>query len=310
MPSVCGAIEGQEVIFDVGKWLRDFRISHRPLDGRGWLHIDCPFCPGVPDGHLGYHPETGRWNCWRCGGKRWEQVVKALSGLGPEEVIARYGKTDSRPLYGALRAIPKREPGRKEALLPLSCGPIEKPHHAYLHARRFDPETMAREWGLLGTGPVGPDKLRIIAPVVYQGRLVTWQGRDITGKAKAKYRACPPEMEAKSIKKCLYGLDKVDPNKGCVVVEGITDVWRLGPGAVATFGTKWMPAQAHLLKGMKRVFLLFDSGEEAAARFSAEFCSTLTAMGVAVEKLDLEESGDPADLSQTTADAYMRELNL
>ena len=301
-------------MIDLPRLLRELRIPHaspgeehyRP----GWEHFHCPFCAGSQGCHLGYNLGKDFWNCWRCGGRRWEQVAPVLFRLSWLEVLARYGDGTKRTILQLAKGPrPKRQ--RREALLPLGCGELQAAHRAYLESRRFDPAQLGPLWDLRGTGLVGPDKLRVLAPVRQGSELVTWQGRDVTGKAVAKYRACPPEKEAVPIKQCLYGLDLADPHRGAAVVEGITDVWRLGPGAVATFGTEWTTDQAQLLLHQPRVFLLFDSGEEAADRFADRFCALLSAAGVpSVEKVFLNSGGDPADLSQDDADHLMRELGL
>jgi hypothetical protein len=298
---------------DVLRLLRDFHVPH--ADGAltrrpDWVHVHCPFCAGVPDWHLGYNLRKGYWNCWRCGGKSWERVARALAGLSYAELLARYGR-EGEPGASRFAPLPAAErPLRREAVLPLGCGPMGERHRDYLAGRGFDPERLEREWGLLGTGLTGPDKLRVVAPVPWRGRTATWQGRDVTGKAKAKYRACPPEMEARPIKSCLYGLERADPERGCLVVEGIADAWRMGAGAVATFGTEWTLAQANLLLPFARVFVLFDSGEEAARRHSDALCAYLVERGVpVVEQLDLGE-GDPGELTQNEADHIMKEVGL
>lgn len=313
-------------MIDVERLLRDYRIPYATSGSShcrpGWIQVHCPFCSGSQDWHLGYYIKGDRWNCWRCGGKDWERVSRTLTGQSLTQVRARYSR--SALPGGSIRRSLARESKlrtRPLAKLPAGIGGLGPDHRRYLEEKRnFDSFELEKEWGLLGTGPLSyavegnrrwAFKQRIILPILWGGRIVTYQGRDITGKAPDKYKACPPELEARSIKHCLYGLEKVDAAIGCVVVEGAADVWRLGPGAVGTFGTQWVTEQASLLLRMKRVFLLFDSNEDAARKFSTRFCSLLVSAGVEVEELDLgEDETDPGALKQDDADHLMKEIGL
>jgi DNA primase len=180
-------------------------------------------------------------------------------------------------------------------------------HKKYLTERLYFPETLEKEWGLKGVRHLGPYKWRIIAPIHYKGVRVSYQGRDITGKSDLRYKACVIEDETRHHKFCLYGLDKVI-GKRVVVVEGITGVWRLGPGAVATFGIAWTQAQALLLQRFPEVFILFDPGEEAQ-RQANELGNQLSLNGQKVEIVQIDDDDlDPGDLPQDEADDFMRQL--
>ena len=125
--------------------------------------------------------------------------------------------------------------------------------------------------------------------------MVCWsviKAGDITGRQTLRYKACPIEQEVIHHKHVTYGIDLV-PRKTCVIVEGITDVWRLGPGAVALFGTEWTPEQLlFLAKRMKTAHVLFDADSTDKG---GKLLSELTALGVGGEQFILEE-GDPGEL--------------
>lgn len=293
---------------DVARWLRDFGVEVKESGRPGWVHVHCPFCSGSQDWHLGYSLRKDFWNCWRCGGHRGERVAYALTRTDWQEVRRRYPLRDG----GAPHAEPPprdRKGGKFRP--PPGTLPLPPRHAAYLASRGFsDVPALVARWGLLGTGPVGGhEKLRVIAPVTHRGRVVTWQGRDVTGRAPAKYWACPPALEARPIKHCLYGLDLLRPDRGAVVVEGVVDAWKLGPGAVATFGTAWDREQLTLLLELPRVFVLFDGGEEDAQRHAASLLAQLREAGVRAEQILLDE-GDPGDLSEDDAAHLMRDLRL
>jgi DNA primase len=180
-------------------------------------------------------------------------------------------------------------------------------HYDYLESRGFEPERLEREWGLLGTGAIGSYKWRIIIPIYFQGALVSYTSRDVTGRAELKYKACPQAEEVVKHKKTIYGLDRASAGT-VIVVEGPPDVWRLGPGAVALYGTAFTPTQVGLLKEFERRFIFFDSGEVEAANQAQKLADLLSVFPGVTEVLDLGEEMDPADLTYKEALAIRKEF--
>jgi hypothetical protein len=102
----------------------------------------------------------------------------------------------------------------------------------------------------------------------------------------------------------LYNLDSV--RKTVVIVEGVTDVWRIGDGAVATFGTQYTKAQLALLIGIKRAFVMFDAeAEEEGSRLAYD----LSAIVPFVDIINLRE-GDPASLSEEGVKYLRKDIGL
>jgi hypothetical protein len=91
-----------------------------------------------------------------------------------------------------------------------------------------------------------------------------------------------------------------------LVLEGVTDVWRMGDGAVATMGDKWTSKQLHLLKNLKRCFILFDAEEEAQEN-ADKLGHNLSITVPDVHVLGLEY-GDPADISPDDAKSIRKEI--
>lgn len=304
------------MIFDALKFLRAYRIPHTTEGNRarrGWVQISCPFCGGGERGwDLGISLIDGRCSCWRCRGKHVVQVIRALLRCSAEEAEKIYKQHLVRTVIHDDRPA-VQTPVSTSLKLPSGCEPLcgLDRHKNYLLRRNFDPDLLERFYGLRGTGPTGDYKHRIIAPITLDGRLVSYQGRDITGKVEKdrRYKACAMKDEIIHHKKILYGLD-LATGTSCVVVEGITDKWRLGPGAVATFGTGFKEEQAALLyKRFRRIFVLFDPEPQAQA-VAQQLGDFLANMGREVVFPDLETDLDPGDLSQDDANAVMRELQL
>jgi len=104
--------------------------------------------------------------------------------------------------------------------------------------------------------------------------VVAYQGRAISEDTKPKYKMTTDEDCLEDPRTFLYGIDKV-PGKTIVIVEGVTDVWALGPGAVGTFGIDWKTEQANKLRQFENRFIMFDPDRQAqrAAQRLAEWLS-------------------------------------
>ncbi len=111
---------------------------------------------------------------------------------------------------------------------------------------------------------------RIIIPIIMDREIVTYTGRDFTNNQDPRYRNAPIEAGTILTSECVYNLDSVTDR--ALIVEGPTDVWKLGEEAIATLGVKFSHAQINriLKKKLKKVVILFDSGAEGAARLLAD----------------------------------------
>jgi nucleotide-binding universal stress UspA family protein len=177
---------------------------------------------------------------------------------------------------------------------------------AYLSSRGFDADILERMWGIKSTTHCSPYKFRCMVGIFLDGKMVSYQGRDITGRSALKYKACKQADEVIEHQTIAFGLDHAKGDS-CIVVEGIFDVFRLGYGAISLFGISFTVAQVNLLASrFRKVFILFDA-EEQAQKQAQELGCMLSAQGVEVEILELEE-GDPAEMSQEEADKLMKEL--
>ena len=288
---------------DLAGLLDDNRIEYSD-SGTGWLQMQCPLCEDHKQ-HLGWSGTV--FNCLRCGKHGRIEVLSALLGLSPSKTAYTLSKYEGR-----VKGLPNRfNPVGRDlhavltVKLPYGTAKMAERHRNYLKTRRFDPDRLERDWALQGTGSVGSFAHRIILPVFQDGKLVCFQGRDITDKAASKYKSCPDDKAVLPIKSCLYGLDRVTGDS-VVVTEGPTKVWRLGAGSVATFGATVSDQQVKILTRFRRTFILFDedeAGQEGADRLSRRLavlgshCCVVTA-GVR----------DVAELSDGDAGELMRGL--
>lgn len=291
-------------MFNIKRFLEDNRVSC--VESGEWFNIACPFCKDTGK-HLGLTENEGA-HCWRCGKKKFNIVLKAILGDSSPlltQTRERYGQRGKRSSRTNL------EKQKRESLI-LPRGLLtEAPKMAldYLKSRNFDPKYLEEVWGIKYTGAFGDYKFRIITPIYHNEKLVSFQGRDYTGRSNLRYKACSKDNEVREHQQCLYGSWLVT-NDTVVVVEGITDTWRLGPGAVATFGISFTIGQVELLSKYRKVVILFDY-EEQAIKAAHELADQLRILNNEIDvSIVIMEGGDPAELPQEEADEFMREYGL
>ena len=167
--------------------------------------------------------------------------------------------------------------------MPLTCLRATHPAIEYLLGRGFDPLEIASIWQVcycfLASNCWPMVRHRIVVPVwsppsAFSApsngsacELRGWQARAIDDAAgdEPKYVT----MAGMKKSKLLYGLPQALQTTGPAwIVEGVTDVWRVGPGAVALFGKTLSDFQKALLihnfGGRPLVVLLDRDARDAA----------------------------------------------
>jgi len=293
--------------FDVRRYLDDLGIGYRKAGeenvSEGWIGIDCVFC-GDTVGHLGIHYERGNsFVCWMCheGGDA-ITLIQELEGIG---FNAARERREEYP--GSVAEKRKREPKHYGSLLPegferIEAGNEPLPVRKWFGRRNFD-LGLCQEHGL-GWVRYGDYQLRLIIPVYLDGEVVSFQAADVTGRARIPYLDCPEDRAVVPNKHLLYGLDDVGDQ--VILVEGVTDKWRMGQDAVALFGKNWNMKQLCLLydrcKGKKlKVLLDLD-----AMREGKRLCYALRDFFDDILFGVLKHVEDPAELGQEKVEGILR----
>jgi DNA primase len=146
---------------------------------------------------------------------------------------------------------------------PRGCQPLLAAHRKYLCSRGFDPDEIIATWGVQGIGVAPKLGWRLFIPIQYKGELVSWTTRAI-GTSGLRYISASYTEEAISHKHLLYGIDMVA--HAVAIVEGPTDAWGIGPGAVGTLGLSWTPEQVKLMTSFPVRVVCFDNTPNAQAR--------------------------------------------
>lgn len=229
------------------------------------------------------HPgEVYRVSCIYCGDTRhrlyinhmWGHRVKGVDGLNlylaicfnetscmskPGRAMELYRRVfgDIRgagndPVYKGLpptAPIVAESPGLVYNLADL---PADHPAHHYVRRRGFDPVWLGRTFqvGHIQSADYKyrQTKDRLYIPVMSKGRLAGWQARylgDPVPQDVVKYFTMPGMPASRT----LYNYDLAQTRRFVVVVEGPSDVWKVGPEAVAVFKKHISTAQLELLAG-------------------------------------------------------------
>lgn len=284
-----------------------FSRYHVDIDltvNRGWANVRCPWCSDRGH-HGGFNLAGSYYNCWKCGSHDLGQTLKRLLRLSFAQVaellkeFEGHSKVVERLNSGFSKVTKLDWPGK-----PLIAG-----ERKYLKSRGFDPKYLVSVYGIAGGGISGDWKYRILIPLFLDGRLVSYLGRDITGQSKMRYKNLALDKSILDPKDCLYNIDACKSDE-VFILEGPTDVWRMGPGFVATLGTSVTSAQVKLIaQRFKRATFLFDPEPEAQAK-AARTATQLAALGVATDLVDLELDDDPGSLSFEQANDVRKELGL
>lgn len=256
---------------------------------RRFLGVDCPRCsPGSGRFRLGLRLDLRQAVCWVCGSVRIGDALAEVTGLPLPEVL------DWMRLAEKGLSSPSKETSRGSRVkLPRGLEALGRAHRAFLRGRGFEAEEIERVWGIRGLGMDADLSWRIWIPVNDRnGRLASWTTRAI-GTRGRRYISARPEEERVPLKSLLYGEDLAGDR--IVVVEGPTDAWAIGPGAVATFGLSYTDEQVAAVARHPTRAVCFDA--EPGARLAAErLIRRLEGLPGRTEIIELETGKDPASI--------------
>jgi 5S rRNA maturation endonuclease (ribonuclease M5) len=305
---------------DIEKLYQDYSVK-TPDKGHkhhrdGWVQTECPFCSGDPGYHLGYNVQNNYFNCWRCGHI---PVPKAISGiLGVSYKKAKELIKEYKGGYGIGNRLKREIKAKKRPYkLPANCHTLADYSVArnYMLQRGFskwDIDRLSIAFNLMRTGVTSVFimngklvnlKFRILAPIYYNGEMVSWQTRDVANRSALKYITCPKESEKRDHKSIIYMHKEANyaalPDY-IVLCEGIFDVWKVhlsGFFAGCGFGVDLTIDQIYFLKkNFKRVLLFLDP-DRAGIRKGRGLYSQLMFSGVQCTVIENYTDKDPGDLS-------------
>lgn len=283
-------------MFDVISFLEEndfeFLTSGKNVSS-GWVGINCPFCSD-PSQHLGINLSSGIYHCWICGAKGGsESLVKRLLNVSYGEAKRIVEEYDSNQILNE----DQEKTFVKKIEFPKGClDKLPAIHREYLIHRKFDPDYLSEKYRLKACLYTGGDfAYRLIIPIIMDNHIVAYTGRDVTNEQKIRYKHSKNEQSIVAVKDCIYNIDTVENR--VIIVEGVTDVWRIGDGCVALFGLEHTTRQLNALfsRNLDEAFVMFDS-EPHAIKKAYRLANILSTFIPTVQVLELDQ-GDPAEMS-------------
>jgi len=289
-------------MFNIISYLEDRQIDYH-LEGeknvvRGWVGIQCPFpdCSD-PSWHCGINLESLFYSCHICRNKgKVEKLIQELERCSfnqAQKIIEKFSDEDysspKKPLFRSVKEV-------EECILPEEIDKsFHKKHQQYLKSRNFNADYLVKKYNLMSVYNIGRYKFRIIIPYYYHSRLICFNTRDITGRAELRYQFCDIENSVIEVKHTFYNIDTVKDR--CIIVEGPSDVWRIGDGCIAVSGKQFTKEQLLMLreKEIKKAVVLYDA-DDSEEKIGETLANNLTGIIPSVELIELE-SGDPGELS-------------
>ena len=291
--------------FDIQRILEDYGIEHW-VGGKnvtdGFVNVQCPYCSDKSN-HGGFSKNGYVFMCWRCGKHPVIQTLAKVTGLTTKQIF------ELKEKYNTLIDEEEEKIVYHNETIEVPGSELLPQHIRYLEDRGFNPQYLINKYDLRGTLATGDIyAYRVITPIYYNHRIVSYQGRDFTGKQNIRYATCKPENEIIHHKKILFNLDN-SKQESVIVMEGVYDVFRFGDNSIATMGTSYTKEQLALLaKRYKRVYTMFDPEVDAQNRAKI-LCSDLSMAGLETVNILLDE-GDPAEQSEEVVKEIKRDLGL
>ncbi len=265
----------------------------------GWIQLDCPWCGKDSHGwHLGYSLENHFLNCWRCGPHSAIEVLHEYTEIS-------YSACKKILTGIEISILPPKEKPKGKLVLPKGIGKLQHTHLRYLARRDFWPCDIKKLWQIQGIGLTSSLSWRIFIPIIYHGKIVSWTTRSISNsKNVTRYISASEKEESIPHKSLLYGEDYV--RDIIIVHEGPTDVWRTGPGSVATLGTGYSTDQILKMIAYKKRIICFDNAKEAQTR-AKKLCDDLSVFPGKTFNIQLNAE-DPASASKKEINLLRKEL--
>jgi len=260
------------------------------------INIQCPFYTcGDHSNHMGIFTNSLLFNCWKCHRRgHFSFLLKVLTsmtdtecqeeienekiliGMKEEDVTPKEKKQSVSPLPEFFEKVESRT---KFLLL-----------YKYLKRRNLSLDLIIeKECGICR---VGPYMNRLIIPVFFKGKQVSFIAADMTGTALTKYLF--PGTD-----KYLYGYDEIEIGGTIILVEGLLDQWRTGDGSVAMLGSYLTKEQKLLLirKKPKNIIFCLDGDAYWHAKDAATFFEPFVER-VEVIHMDFEDDPDSLGTSK------------
>ena len=277
---------------------------------KGWTNVQCPYCDDESN-HCGIRNSDLKVNCWKCGRHNILNLVVTITGIPYSEAknlklyLSRAGDGINPPSHDD----PKAVLANYVCLPPESTMHFPKSHRRYLKERGFSSTRIIRKYKLRAVHTIGEYKFRIIIPIYMDNKLVSFTSRDITDQQEPKYLHSRIKQSIIDPKNAIYNYDSVTPGTDAFLMEGPIDTWKMGDGALGSFGVQLTDRQLIYLKRKKiRKMFLFLDGDKEGRKAAKRLSFVLAPLVQVLEILTIDKDQDPGNLSIAEAESLKHEL--
>jgi len=267
----------------------------------GWISITCPFC-GDTSNHFGIQLSDLRCNCWKCGSHTIIDLITTIESCSFKRAksIVKEIRDSEPPVYLQRREQIRGVYQYRKVHLPPVVSPLPKRYREYLQDRGFNPTHLERKYGLLACLNRTKYKFRIVIPIFFMNKLVSFTTRTIFNEIDPPYLHPTYKEVLYTPKQTVYNYDSFPTGTDLIVMEGPSDVWRWGNGAVSTNGINYSIDQIITLrsKPIRRLFLFFDNELTAQAR-ARELILLIKPAAKHVEQIKPDHKNDPGEMTHS-----------
>lgn len=237
------------------------------------------------------------------------------------------------------KLIPSAEPTRVKSrslknvdvvfprlMIPITSDGVPEAVRAYLLQRRFDPYELWYNYqvhycppGAAWTKVIDDGKPRtfkydrLLIPIFRGYHIVGWQARlacDLEGEEK---RRTPKYITYGEKTEMLYNMDEAKWHRHIAIVEGVTDVWRIGGNAVALLGKTLSATQLEIIKALwghdGAGALCLDADDPQAVACAQKIYNLIREEGVfpdGILRMLLTVGKDPGDMVTSNIREHLR----
>lgn len=264
----------------------------------------CFFCHPAPTKmKLTINVDSGLFHCWKCGKKgNFTDLVTALRRFNRSIDPSNYRdkETKRKPLsVTTTEEIPWPEDYHQ--LTRKTMGETAMLARYYLNNRGIDDNMIVMN--KIGYCVYGAYSDRVIVPIFYKDKLVSFIARDFLGN-KDKKILTPPGRGTQGIKRFIYRIESAAKLGHLIITEGVFSALSCGPRGVAIFGkvpTTGQLAQIIAAKPQRVTVALDPDAEKEAIRLT----NTLLLHVPDVRYAVFPEGEDPNSLPKEDLELYL-----
>lgn len=291
---------------------------------QGNIGINCPFCENDVGNHLGLSVEKGKYACWKNANHTGniEYVIAYITGLPIqdakrilyEDVLDNFcffeeKKENEKVSLGGANYL--SFPSYFKDITNLGSG---IPFYNYLKNRGFtEPKKLIDKY-YLKYAIISSWTDRIIIPIYYKEKLVSWTGRSIKNTS-LRYKDLSIEESVRHIKNCLLDYDNLTGGNILFICEGPFDAMKLAYytddsiHATCIFTTSIRDEQLKLLSFLSdkydKLIYLSDKGAEYQTMLLFERFSFIRNISV---KFLPDNIKDPGDMTEEQIQKLIKEI--